>query len=46
MLGCAEVERRRSEYLVKIARLGGVNTLAIVCASCIIRHMEANVSYS
>lgn len=36
---------RRSEYLVKLARIGMGDTLAIVCASCIIRHMEANVSY-
>ena len=45
MLGCAELGRRRSEYLVNIARPDGVSTLAIVCDSCIIRHMEANVSY-
>ena len=37
--------RRRSEYLVKLARIGVIDSLAIVCASCIIRHMEANVSY-
>lgn len=45
MLGCAELGRRRSKYLIKIARNGGVNTPAIVYGSCIIRHMEANVSY-
>lgn len=38
--------RRRSRYLVKIGRDGGADMLAIVCASCIIKHMEASVLYS